>query len=200
MAPSKQERIKEITTSVKNLKASPLYDYRQENDYSPVIGEGNLDAKIMFIGEAPGKQEAESGRPFVGAAGRILDELLDSIGLDREDVYITNVVKDRPPDNRDPHVKEIKLYKPFLIQQIDIIQPQVIVTLGRFAMNFILEEFDMDEQGQKISELHGQTLQTNASYGTVSVLPLYHPAVTFYGQDRKKDLEADFQKLKQFIE
>src|SRR5690606_35954044 len=114
---------------VHNLTTSPLYAFRQTHNYKPVIGEGRADAAIMFIGEAPGESEAKSGRPFVGASGRVLDELLASIGLDRSEVYITNVVKDRPPENRDPSPQEIALYTPFLIRQIDIIQPRVIVTL-----------------------------------------------------------------------
>ena len=117
--------LKEIRDEIMNLSVSPLYEYRTTNNYFPVIGEGDHYAKIMFIGEAPGEQEAKKGRPFIGASGRMLDELLKSIGLARESVYITNIVKDRPPDNRDPRKDEIKLYTPFLERQIQIIQPKV---------------------------------------------------------------------------
>lgn len=190
----------EIAEAVRALTESPLYSFRKENRYSAVIGEGSLDAAIMFIGEAPGEQEAKSGRPFVGNAGRVLDELLQSIGLARADVYITNIVKDRPPDNRDPTVVEINLYSPLLVRQLQIIQPKVIATLGRFAMDFILQQLDMAEKGQKISRLHGKVLQAQAPHGQVAVVPLYHPAVTFYSRDRKQTLADDFQVLKHFID
>jgi DNA polymerase len=198
MAKDKAAQMKEIVRAIRDLEESPLYDFRKENGYSAVIGEGNVDADIMFIGEAPGEQEAKSGRPFVGAAGQVLDELLQSIGLAREDVYITNIVKDRPPQNRDPTVAEIELYSPLLVRQLQIIQPKVIATLGRFAMDFILEQFDVAEKGQKIGQLHGKVLAAQAPHGKVSVVPLYHPAVTFYSRDRKQTLADDFQVLKQF--
>jgi uracil-DNA glycosylase family 4 len=196
---AKAVQIQQIDDEVRNLEASPLFAYRKAHNYSAVIGEGNVDAQIMLIGEAPGEQEAKRGRPFVGASGRFLDELLKSIGLQRTDVYITNVVKDRPPENRDPTSAEIQLYTPFLVRQLAIIQPNVIVTLGRFAMDFVLELFQMAEQGQKISVLHGKLLHAEASYGPVAVLPLFHPAVALYTNERRQTLIEDFQVLKQFI-
>jgi len=198
-ADAKTAQLKQIADEVRNLEASPLFMYRQAQHYLPVIGEGNVDAQIMFIGEAPGEQEAKRGRPFVGASGRFLDELLQSIQMQRADVYITNIVKDRPPENRDPTQAEIRLYAPFLLRQIDLIQPRVIVTLGRFAMDFILEQFEMAERGQKISALHGQLLQAQAPYGPLAVVPLYHPAVALYTTERRQTLLDDFQVLKQFI-
>ncbi len=198
-ASNKATQIQQLGDEVRALEASPLFAYRTENNYAAVIGEGNVDAQIMFIGEAPGEQEAKRGRPFVGASGRFLDELLKSIGLQRTDVYITNVVKDRPPENRDPTSAEIQLYTPFLVRQVAIIQPRVIVTLGRFAMDFVLELFQMAEQGQKISVLHGKLLQAQAAYGPLAVLPLFHPAVALYASERKQTLFEDFQALKQFI-
>ncbi len=190
--------LEKIAEEVHNLQESPLYDYRTENNYSMVFGEGDVEARIIFIGEAPGKKEAESGRPFVGAAGRILDELLASIGVERQSVYITNVVKDRPPENRDPRPEEIELYRPFLLRQIEIIQPRVIATLGRFAMDFILDQFDLPEKGQKIGDLHGKRLEAQLPYGQIAVVPLYHPAVALYNRSRKEVLREDFQILGQF--
>ena len=184
-----------LEEGVEGLSDSPLYAYRQENGYQVVFGEGSPEARIMFIGEAPGRQEALKGRPFVGAAGRVLDELLESIGLKRKDVYITNILKDRPPENRDPRREEIALYVPFLRKQLELIQPRIIVTLGRFSMQFILEEFSMPEQGGSISELHGTPLKARAPYGPVTVIPLFHPAVTFYRRDQKEILESDFLAL-----
>src|SRR3989344_3019718 len=114
MINKKERALKAIKDEILCLVSSPLYKERIKNKYFPVIGEGNHSAKIMFIGEAPGETEAKKGRPFCGAAGKRLDELIESIGLKREDVYITNVVKDRPPNNRDPSQAEIELYSPFL--------------------------------------------------------------------------------------
>jgi uracil-DNA glycosylase len=192
-------QLEAIAEELLSLEASPLFTYREEQGYLPVIGEGNPDAEIMFIGEAPGAQEAKSGRPFVGNAGRVLDTLLESIGLERADVYITNIVKDRPPKNRDPHVDEIEAYTPFLIRQIEIIQPRIIATLGRFAMEFILGQFDLPQQGQQIGELHGKALKAKTSYGQVTVVPLYHPAAAFYNEDLQQIMREDFRVLKEGV-
>ena len=200
MSSDREKDLEQIESEVQDLQASPLYQYRLENNYHPVIGEGDLHAKIMFIGEAPGKQEAKTGRPFVGAAGRTLDRLLASIGVEREQVYITNIVKDRPPENRDPRKDEIELYAPFLRRQIEIIQPRVIATLGRFSMDFILDHFNMPEQGKRIGELHGQPLKAKAAYGEIVVVPLYHPAAAIYNDQLLDTMERDFQVLKQFVE
>lgn len=196
MNDDKAARLEEIADQIWNLEESPLYDYRKEKGYSPVIGEGNVDAAIMLIGEAPGAEEAKTGRPFVGNAGRVLDKLLESIDIERKDVYITNILKDRPPDNRDPTAEEIELYAPFLLRQIEVIQPDVIVTLGRFAMDFILERFDLPEEGQKISDLHGKVLQAQASYGDIAIVPLYHPAAAFYNRDLEDVLQKDIVPLR----
>ncbi|GAB4411019.1 MAG: type-4 uracil-DNA glycosylase [Anaerolineae bacterium] len=192
--------LEKMAEEVRNLRESPLYEYRQAHNYAMVFGEGSPHAAIMFIGEAPGQTEAKTGRPFVGAAGRLLNDLLSSIGLNREAVYITNIVKDRPPENRDPTPVEIQLYQPFLLRQIELIQPQVIATLGRFAMDFVLNQFNLPEQGQKISVLHGKLLQAQTSYGPISVVPLFHPAVALYTRDKEATLRNDFQVLKQFTE
>jgi DNA polymerase len=196
----KEKALENLAEMVRNLTASPLYEFRVKHGYSSVFGEGDINALIMLIGEAPGEREAKSGRPFVGASGRFLDELLGSIGTPRESVYITNIVKDRPPENRDPTPQEIDLYAPFLIQQIEIIQPRVIVTLGRFAMDFILKLFDMAEYGKKISHLHGRVLNAQSTDGKVSIIPLFHPAVALYNQNSRAILEKDFQILRQFLE
>jgi uracil-DNA glycosylase family 4 len=190
----------QVARQVRDLEGSPLYEYRQENGYEPVVGEGNVCSAVMFIGEAPGEQEAKTGRPFVGSAGQVLDRLLQSVGIEREDVYITNVVKDRPPGNRDPTAEEIDLYSPFLWRQVEILEPRVIVTLGRFAMDFVLKHLQMAEQGSKISDLHGTLLKARASYGQVIVLPLYHPAVVFYRPGREQVLKRDFQALEEYVE
>ena len=199
MSTDRREQLRAIKNELVNLTESPLYDYRQRNSYFPVIGQGNHYADIMFIGEAPGKNEAETGRPFCGASGRVLDELLRSIGLERPNVYVTNIVKDRPPNNRDPLKTEIDLYAPFLERQIGIIQPKVIATLGRFSMEFILRRFGAFQANQKISQLHGTVIKVRAAYGRASVVPLFHPAAALYNASQRTTLEADFQVLKQFV-
>lgn len=199
MTESRIQELGKIAAELRDFKESPLYEYRIENDYLPVIGSGDPNAAIMFIGEAPGENEAESGQPFVGAAGRVLDELLASIGLKRENVYITNIVKDRPPKNRDPRPVEVELYAPFLERQIAIIQPEVIATLGRFSMEFVLDLLKMPQLGQKIGDLHGQQLEGAAGYGKVIVVPLYHPASGFYNRSLRAAMEEDVLALKPFV-
>lgn len=196
----RSERLRIIRDAVVNLTDSPLYEYRVANGYHPVLGMGSHYARVMFIGEAPGENEAKQGRPFVGASGKFLDKMLETIELNRDDVYITNIVKDRPPDNRDPRPEEIALYSPFLVQQIDTIQPEVIATLGRFSMDFILNLFNAPEKGGKISALHGKLIKAQASYGPILILPLFHPAVALYRNDQKAILLEDFQRLTAFID
>jgi DNA polymerase len=201
MTSQRQQQIEAIGSALEGLTESPLYAYRQKHGYHAVLGEGNLDAQIMLVGEAPGEREAKTGRPFVGASGRLLDELLASIGVKREDIYITNVVKDRPPENRDPTPDEIALYAPFLRQQIEIIQPSVMATLGRFAMSFVIDFLKATvKQTPKISDLHGQVLQGQAGYGPVAIVPLFHPAVALYSTDKRATLFADIEVLKPFVQ
>lgn len=192
--------MKQVRDAIVSLENSPLYEYRDKHGYYPVIGQGSHDAEIVFIGEAPGESEAKSGIPFCGRAGKMLDELLDHINLDREAVYITNVLKDRPPENRDPSEEEIRLYTPFLRRQIDIIEPQVIATLGRFAMDFILDNFTHEIGALKISEAHGQEYSVTTTSGDkISFIPLYHPAVALYNGSMRETLKADFVSLKKYL-
>ena len=135
---NRTELLQQIKEEVLNLKESHLYKERVSNKTLPVIGEGDHHAKIMFVGEAPGENEAKTGRPFCGASGRILDKLLQSIDVDRKDVYVTNILKDRPPKNRDPSFEEIQLYASFLDRQIAIIKPNVIATLVIFSMDYFI--------------------------------------------------------------
>ena len=192
------ELLKKIKEEVLDLKESPLYQERTKNGVFPVIGEGSHYAKVMFVGEAPGKNEAATGRPFCGAAGKLLDEFLASAGIHRPDVYITNIVKDRPPFNRDPLPEEITAYGPFLDRQIEIIQPEVIATLGRFSMDYIMRKFGLEAQLKPISQMHGKVFEAEAGYGKLKIIPLYHPAVAIYNRTTKDVLIKDFQVLKQF--
>lgn len=153
-----------------------------------VMGEGNLNARIVFIGEAPGKKEDLQGKPFVGASGRFLDTMLDSIGLNREDVYITNIVKYRPPDNRDPSRSEKDAFYDYLVEQLAIIRPKLIVTLGRHSLNMFLPELI-------IGDVHGQILTISIKNRDVVILPLYHPAAAMYNGSLRQVLESDFKNI-----
>ncbi len=193
----RHEAMRKIRDEVVALTESPLYADRVKNQGFPVIGEGSHTAQIMFVGEAPGAKEAKSGRPFVGAAGKFLNTLLEGEGIKREDVYITNIVKDRPPGNRDPLPEEIDAYGPFLDRQIDIIQPKVIATLGRFSMVYIMKKFGLEFEIEPISKAHGKSYEAKASYGTVQIFPHYHPAVALYNGSMRTVLKKDFEILKQ---
>lgn len=150
-----------------------------------VFGDGSPSANIVFIGEAPGKNEDEQGLPFVGAAGKFLNEMLESIGLKRSDVYITNIVKYRPPNNRDPLPSEKEQFLPFLQRQLDIIKPKLIVTLGRHSMEVLLPP------GLSISKIHGQPKR----YRGRVYLPLFHPAAALYNGSMRQTLIDDFMKI-----
>ncbi len=153
-----------------------------------VMGDGNLDAKVVFIGEAPGANEDRIGKPFVGAAGKFLDEMLASIQFSRSDVYITNIVKYRPPGNRDPLPEEIVAFMPYLKQQIAIIKPKLIVFLGRHAMNVFLP-------GLRISQAHGRPVRKDGQV----YLPLYHPAAALYNGGMRSTLLQDFSAIPSVI-
>lgn len=192
------ELLRKIKEEVVNLKESSLYADRIQSRAFPVIGEGSHHAAIMFIGEAPGRNEAATGRPFCGAAGKILDNLLSSVLIARQDVYVTNIVKDRPPMNRDPFPDEIALYAPFLERQIAIIRPKVLATLGRFSMDYVMKLAGLEESLDSISKIHGTVFRGNVSYGSVDVIPLYHPAAAIYHQALLDTLKKDFQILAKY--
>ncbi|MCX6718767.1 MAG: uracil-DNA glycosylase [Candidatus Taylorbacteria bacterium] len=194
----KTDLMKVIKDEIFVLKESPLFEYRTTNKYFPVIGEGSHDAKIMFVGEAPGRNEAKTGRPFCGAAGKVLDQLLAHVGISRGSIYITNIVKDRPPENRDPTSREIEVYGPFLDRQIEIIQPRVVVALGRYAMGYIMQKFHLDLELETIGKAHGKAYPAKASYGDIDVVILYHPCVGVYNPNNIPNLKKDFEVLKGF--
>ena len=177
---TKEELILQIEKALKVCKKCRLY--RTATHVVP--GSGNHQAKIVFIGEAPGFNEDQQGLPFVGRAGRLLDELLSDINLKRSDVWVGNVVKHRPPENRDPMVDEGRACRPFILDQIKAINPRVIATLGRFAMEVFLP-------GAKISEIHGRPFRL----GSRVVLPLYHPAAALRSDSVLRELREDFRHL-----
>lgn len=157
-----------------------------------VMGDGNLDAEIVFIGEAPGKKEDELGLPFVGASGKFLNEMLAQAGLDRSDVYITNVVKYRPPNNRDPKPAEKKAFMPYLLRQLEIIKPKVVITLGRHSMEYFLP-------GAVIGDIHGQPHPAQIDGDELLIIPLYHPAAALYNGSLRQTLIDDFMRVPQII-
>lgn len=175
----------QLNIKIANCTKCALHEKRIQ----AVPGGGNPQADILFIGEAPGKSEDEQGKPFVGAAGKFLNEMLSSIGLKRDDVYIANTVKCRPPANRDPRPEEIKICLPYLKQQILLIQPKIIATLGRFSMNLFFSKL-------KISQVHGKPQTKN----NLCIVPLYHPAAALYNGNQRDVHMRDFQILKTILE
>ncbi|MDO8574331.1 MAG: uracil-DNA glycosylase [bacterium] len=175
---SKKEVLAELAVRMEADKSLPL----RESNF--VFGEGSPDSKVMFIGEAPGFYEDREKRPFVGRAGQLLRKLIGDLNWKEEEVYITNIVKRRPPDNRDPLPEEIEAYKPYLAEQIRIVDPKVIVSLGRFSMNYFLPD-------AKISKDQGRLFRT----GGKLVYPIYHPAAALRSTKVLEDLVASFKKL-----
>jgi len=211
MAKSKQQQLDQIKQQI--IDDDPVPALR-EGATQLVFGDGKADAEIVFIGEAPGKQEDIQGLPFVGAAGKFLNEMLEGIGLKRSDIYITNIVKYRPPENRDPEPEEKKAFLPYLLAQLVAIKPKLVVTLGRHSMEALIP-------GQRISECHGRPKRIkirfgslglvdgrlgnnvekpnyqlpNANYSTWVILPLFHPAAALYNGGMRQTLVNDFNKI-----
>lgn len=179
---SKQEQLDTLRADIleKGICASLA-----ESATQIVMGEGNPDADIVFIGEAPGKNEDEQGRPFVGAAGKFLNEMLEAATLNRDDVYITNIVKYRPPDNRDPLPEEKKEFWPYLLKQIEIIQPKIVITLGRHSGAYFIPDI-------VISRDHGNARTVRYHNQEFLVIPLYHPAAALYNGSMRQTLIDDF--------
>jgi len=165
---------------------------------NPVPGEGSLDAAVMFIGEAPGYWEDVKGRPFVGAAGKLLDEMLSKIGLSRGQVYIANILKCRPPENRDPLPMEVRTCTPYLDRQIKIIKPKFIVALGRHSAFYILAKAGFEAGG--ITELRGKVYEADLLSLKVFIIPMYHPAAALYNVRYRDQLEDDFRLLRLELE
>lgn len=177
----------ELTQMYERIRVCPLCDLSKSRT-NAVPGEGPENAEIMFIGEAPGFHEDRQGRPFVGAAGKLLDELLATIGIQRAQVYIANVIKCRPPQNRDPQPEELTACKPYIDKQIELIHPKVIITISRFAMTRWFPD-------KKISDIHGKPKK----FDNLVVLPMYHPAAALHQPSLKRVLEEDFKRVPQIL-
>lgn len=186
----KEVRLRAINEHWKELCTCALKDESTQ----AVPGEGNADAHIVFIGEAPGKREDMEGRPFIGAAGKFLDEMLEDIGMKRSDIYITNIVKYRPPNNRDPLPDEVLACAPWLAEQIASIDPKIIVLLGQHALHHFFPE-------AKIADVHGAILKRSInSIGAQNFFALYHPAAALYNGSMRDVLKNDFRKLPKVLE
>jgi uracil-DNA glycosylase family 4 len=207
----KQQQLDEIREKILRDKVTPKL---KATATQLVFGDGNPDADILFIGEAPGKNEDQQGLPFVGAAGKFLNEMLEMVDLKRQDVYITNIVKYRPPNNRDPLPDEKAAFLPYLQAQLEVIQPKVVVTLGRHSMNCFLPDL-------QISKIHGQpkririnmrmaaerikegetAVSPESSHGmAIVILPLFHPAAALYNGGMRQTLIDDFARIPVVIE
>ncbi|OGY09479.1 MAG: hypothetical protein A2782_04300 [Candidatus Blackburnbacteria bacterium RIFCSPHIGHO2_01_FULL_43_15b] len=186
---SKVEELARLKQEMEEDTSLPL----RTNETRLVFGEGNPDAELYFIGEGPGFNENLQGRPFVGQAGKLLNRTLETIGLKREDVYISNVVRFRPPGNRDPEPHEIAAFQPYVDREIEIINPPVIVTLGRFSMGKFLP-------GERISQIHGKPYELKWNGKDVTIVPMYHPAAALRAGAVMQQFVEDFKKLPQILE
>lgn len=186
MAKTQQQKLDDLAQKIIDDKITPQL---AGSATQLVFGDGNPDAELVFIGEAPGKNEDLQGKPFVGAAGKFLNEMLEMIDLKREDVYITNIVKYRPPNNRDPLPDEKQAFLPYLESQLEVIQPSLVVTLGRHSLNCFLPDL-------QISQCHGQPKR----YKGRIYLPLFHPAAALYNGAMRQTLIDDFAAIPAIIE
>ena len=182
---TKQQKLDDLKQKIMDDKVCPEL---AEQATQLVFGDGNSNAELVFIGEAPGKNEDEQGKPFVGAAGKFLNEMLEMIGLERKDIYITNIVKYRPPNNRDPYPEEKADFLPYLQAQLDIIEPTLVVTLGRHSLNCFLPDL-------QISQVHGHPKR----YKGRVYLPLFHPAAALYNGAMRQTLIDDFALIPDII-
>lgn len=182
------QKLQYIAKLVAECKKCPLYKTATNH----VPGSGNPEAKIVLIGEAPGYFEDQQGLPFVGNSGKLLDKLLASINLKRSDVFVCNILKHRPPSNRDPLPAEIKSCIPFLKAQLQILQPKIIITLGRFSLNYF---FPADS----ISRVHGQIKELTWAGINLTIIPVYHPSAGLRNGDMLTDIQNDFKHLGQFL-
>ena len=189
-AEERREELVQLYREVQECRRCPLYATRTQ----VVFGAGNADADLMFVGEAPGFHEDQQGIPFVGQAGKLLDRLLEGIGLTRADVYVANVLKCRPPGNRDPMPDEIEQCEPYLFRQIELIRPKVVATLGNFATKLL------SGKPTGITRVHGIEQETTIGGSRVLLYPIYHPAAALYTPAMLKVLEEDFARIPALME
>ncbi len=188
------DELRKLEEEIRNCTRCPLH--KLKTNYVP--GDGNPTSGIVFIGEAPGREEDKQGKPFVGAAGKLLNRMIEEIlGLKREDVYITNVLKCRPPNNRDPTEEEIRACSPWLEKQLEIIKPDIIVTLGRFSTKRAFDYFGL--KFTRISKVRGKIYEVSRWGKIVRLIPTYHPAAVLYHAQWKRAFEEDFRKIRDIL-
>jgi len=187
---SKEELMASIIEEIRNCRKCGLWKSRR----NPVPGDGSLNSTVVFVGEAPGYWEDVKGKPFVGAAGRLLDEVLRGIGLSREDVYITNILKCRPPGNRDPRPEEVRVCTPYLDRQLEVIKPKFIVTLGRHSAIYILSKIGVEVSG--ITRVRGKIYEAELWGQRVKIIPTFHPAAALYNVGLREYIVRDMRLLR----
>ena len=190
----KQKRMDELIHQIRECRKCTLWKKAK----NPVPGEGDLNTSLMMIGEAPGYHEDIKGQPFVGSAGRVLDELLMSIGIKRNEIFIGNIIKHRPDENRDPNEEEIKACGSYIERQIQIIKPRLIVTLGRHSTKYVMSNVDIEFRG--ISEIRGKVFEKHLFGIRLKIMPTFHPAATLYNPTYRNFLENDFQMINKLLE
>ena len=186
---AKTEGMNQITAKVKSCTRCELSQTRNK----VVLGAGTLDAKIILVGEAPGRKEDESGLPFVGSAGKLLDKLLASADLGRDDIFIGNIIKCRPPKNRRPKKSEVSQCEGYMMEQLEIIKPEVVAPMGNSSLSYFQERFGLEKQ--VIGDVHGKVFMIDTPWGRIKLFPLYHPAAAIYRRHLLGELEEDMKKL-----
>ena len=185
----KIEEMNQITASIRSCMNCELAQTRTK----VVIGAGTLDSRIALIGEAPGRKEDESGLPFVGSAGKLLDTLLSAAGLVRDDIFIGNILKCRPPKNRRPKKTEVRQCEEYLMKQLEVISPEIIAPMGNSSLSYFQEKLGLEKQ--VIGDIHGKVFEVETSWGNVKMVPLYHPAAAIYRRHLLFDLEKDMKTI-----
>jgi len=187
----KKRRFEKLKRDIENCRRCSLYRTRTH----AVCGEGDINADILFVGEAPGRNEDLQGKPFVGRAGEVFDQLLHSVGLTRQRIFLCNILKCRPPQNRNPLEQEIRACAGSLDIQIKVVEPKIIATIGTFATNAVFQKFDLVPR--KISQIHGKVIEVATPFGRKKIIPLYHPAFAVYNQENITILLKDFQVFRE---
>ena len=188
--PDKIKAMKQLSASKSDCVDCSLY----EGATHVVMGSGSLDSRIVLVGEGPGRKEDEMGLPFVGSAGKLLDELLHEAGMKREDLFITNIVKCRPPNNRRPKKSEIQECVPILDEQLKIIKPRVIAPMGNSAVSYFFDRYSLGDA--VIGKVHGEKFEVEENWGKITLVPLYHPAAAIYKRSLLEELKKDMKILK----
>jgi uracil-DNA glycosylase family 4 len=190
----KEEMLEEIAQQIRLCRRCGLCDSR----LNTVPGEGDPDSSVVFVGEAPGREEDEQGRPFVGSAGKLLDSLLGEAGLGREQVYIANILKCRPPGNRRPKSDEMRACAQHLNEQLQVISPMIVAPMGNSAVGHMMKKYGLKRES--IGRIHGEVLPVEASWGRICLFPLYHPAAVLYNRRLQQELKKDLESLKGILE